>query len=268
MKLQTPDDGVALLIHPAELDAVLQSCMLAYSYPYDGMLHTLHLPTAIKLIRISPAPLAQAVHRNPDELGYADAVVLPKDADHRGISGDVNFYTTASPHAAIQIQQASFVPLGGTAEKDRRVFSKVQWLPSHPDGVLASQGIQLGQEHRDKVRLLERIATFYLRKFHHEVPADSPARSEFPNNRYLEYARYVTEIVVNGRHKWVRPEWLHDTAEDIDRLAKPYLAMPAVEIMQLVGKQMPRVFGGETTMLEQFRQNDILDRYYAGGFGL
>ena len=31
---------------------------------------------------------------------------------------------------------------------------------------------------------------------------------------------------------------------------------------------MPRVFKGETTILEQFRASDILDRYYATGFGL
>ena len=38
--------------------------------------------------------------------------------------------------------------------------------------------------------------------------------------------------------------------------------------MHLTGEQMPRVFNGETTILEQFRATDILDRYYASGFGL
>ena len=37
--------------------------------------------------------------------------------------------------------------------------------------------------------------------------------------------------------------------------------------MLLVGKTMPRVFEGETTMLEHFRESGLLDEYYAHGFG-
>lgn len=37
--------------------------------------------------------------------------------------------------------------------------------------------------------------------------------------------------------------------------------------MLLVGETMPRVFKGETTMLEHFRSSGLLDEYYAHGFG-
>jgi hypothetical protein len=37
--------------------------------------------------------------------------------------------------------------------------------------------------------------------------------------------------------------------------------------MLLVGEVMPRVFNGETTMLEHFRESGLLDEYYARGFG-
>jgi hypothetical protein len=40
-----------------------------------------------------------------------------------------------------------------------------------------------------------------------------------------------------------------------------------VRIMLLVGEIMPRVFRGETTMLEHFRTSGLLDEYYAQGFG-
>ncbi|KUI60190.1 Polyketide synthase-nonribosomal peptide synthetase [Cytospora mali] len=263
-KLQSPEDGENLLIHPAEIDAVLQSCILAYSYPYDQMIRSLHLPTTIKQIRINPAVLAASNTRVRDVFGHVDAAISPKSADHKGFSGDVDFYIDDCSHAAVQIQDVSFVALGGSP----RVFSKVQWVPSRPDGDLAGQGINLDQEHRDMVSLLERIATFYLREFDHDVPLDSPARSEFPNKWYLNYARHITDTVQRGTHKWARPEWLQDTAEDIERLIEPYTAVPDVAIMQLVGKHMPRVFRGETTMLEQLRKSDILDRYYAEGFGL
>ena len=40
-----------------------------------------------------------------------------------------------------------------------------------------------------------------------------------------------------------------------------------VGIMLLVGNTMPRVFKGETNMLEHFRESGFLDEYYAHGFG-
>ncbi|KAK7739675.1 Type I Iterative PKS [Cytospora paraplurivora] len=268
VNLPKSGDDLDLLIHPAELDAVFQSCILAYSYPYDQMIRSLHLPTTIGRIRINPAVLVKVNKRVKDEFGPVKAVIKPQGPGQKGICGYVDFYIQDCPHAAIQIQDAKFEALGGLAEEDRRVFSKVNWFPSNPNGGLAGQEIYLGQEHRDMVELLERVATFHLRKFHREVATDDPIRSEFPTNWYLNYARYITEMVDNGTHKWARPEWLQDTAEDIERFTEPYSAVPDVEIMQLVGKQMPRVFRGEANMLEQFRQNDILDRYYAGGLGL
>lgn len=42
---------------------------------------------------------------------------------------------------------------------------------------------------------------------------------------------------------------------------------PVVKIMLLVGNTMPKVFRGETTMLEHFRTSGLLDEYYAKGFG-
>lgn len=40
-----------------------------------------------------------------------------------------------------------------------------------------------------------------------------------------------------------------------------------VRIMLLVGEIMPKVFRGETSMLEHFRTSGLLDEYYATGFG-
>lgn len=37
--------------------------------------------------------------------------------------------------------------------------------------------------------------------------------------------------------------------------------------MLLVGEVMPRVFKGESNMLEHFRTSGLLDEYYANGFG-
>jgi len=268
MKMPAVEEDVdSLLIHPAELDAALQSIILAYSYPYDEQLRSLHLPTTIKHIRVNPSLLS--ANRTQDKFFPVDSTISPRQAGQRGILGHVEIYPEKSSNAVIQIQGATFIPLGGGAsEEDRRVFSRVHWVNSHLDGIEAGKDIPLTESHRDTVRLLERIATFYLRKFHKEVPADHPIRAEFTTKWYLNYAKYITEMVESGQHKWAQKEWLQDSLEDIMEASKPFMHLPDIQIMHITGQQMPRVFNGETTILEQFRATDILDRYYAGGFGL
>ncbi|KAK3317501.1 putative polyketide synthase [Cercophora scortea] len=267
-----------LLIHPAELDAVLQSAILAYSYPYDEELRTLHLPTKIQHIRVNPAALLA---------GTADTAVVDASVDFGsqrgspGIAANINLYATSEgdgdgsspvrPSAAIQVQGAVFSPLGGSnATEYRRVYSKVHWIPDRPDGVEASQGLWDDKSQIEIVYLLERIAFFYLRQFDRDVPPNHPARTTSPTKWYLNHARHVVACVESASHKWWKDEWQEDTIETLLEASKTYRHLPDVEIMLLVGEQMPRVFAGETTMIEEFRAdgNDILDRYYSEGVGL
>ncbi|KAK3689258.1 putative polyketide synthase [Podospora appendiculata] len=274
IKMEQPG---ALLIHPAELDAILQSAILAYSYPYDEELRTLHLPTKIQHIRVNPAALLAGT-------AYMASVDATVDFGHQkgrpGIAANINLYAAtegdnsnvgARPTAAIQVQGAVFSPLGGFDEAEyRRVYSKVHWIPDRPDGAKASQGLWSDESQIEIVYLLERIAFFYLRQFDRDIPSDHPARTTSPKKWYLNHARHVVACVESGSHKWWKDEWREDTAESLLEASKPYRHLPDVEIMLLVGQQMPRVFEGETTMIEEFRAggNDILDRYYSEGVGL
>lgn len=258
---------VQLLVDPVDLDGALQSIILAHSYPYDEKLRILHLPTTIKLVRLNPALCL----KSKDKLMPVDANIVPRKAGQRGIVGHVNVYNNQSPHAAIQVQAGAFIPLTeATPEQDRRVFSKVSWVDHQPDGLQAASGIELTKAHMETTRLLERISIYYLRKIECEVPEAHPKRSEFPTSSYLNFARHITSLVEAGKHKWAEPAWLHDSIHDISEASKPFAHLPDVEIMHIVGTQMPRVIRGETTILEAFRANgnDVLDRYYAGGFGL
>ncbi|KAI0398721.1 putative polyketide synthase [Xylaria palmicola] len=264
------DDG-ELLIHPAEVDASLQSIMLAHSYPYDGSLTNVYLPTMIQHIMVNPA-ICKTDNKTIQAAPIAmNATVLQRNNGERGIRGHTNIYTGTSQHAAIQIQGAIFMPLGGsTSGQERKVFSKVRWIPSQPDGLLAARNIPLPHAQGVTIELLERIAIFYLREFNRQLPVDSPIRFELPTSAYLSFAQHVTDVVASGRHKIARVEWLHDTQEDILDASRPFLRFPDVQIMHLVGTKMPFVLAGEGDMLEHFRAegNDILDRYYADALGL
>ncbi|KAI1135888.1 putative polyketide synthase [Hypoxylon sp. FL0543] len=268
--LVTPGENDGLLLHPAELDAALQSIILAYSYPYDEHLRTLHIPTTIQCIRINPCLFLPS---SPEltNIHPVDSSVPPQKAGQKDIVGHANLYTNTASHAAIQVQGASFMPLGGaTRREDRRLFSQEQWIPSKPDGIEAARDIAITDSHLETVQILERMAVFYLAKFDRELAADHPKRFEFPTSCYLRFARHTTALVESGMHRRAKREWLNDTLESLMEASKPLAHLPDVEIMHLVGSRMPRVFRGETTMLEEFRANgsDILDRCYADAFGL
>ena len=255
--------GSSLLVHPAELDGGIQSLILGYSYPDDDQLLNMHLPTSMSSIRINPALCQSMTDISVDSKLGANANAQP------GFSGDVSFYTNDSACAAIQMQKVELVPLGAlTAKDDRKVFSKYHWVQNRMDGVKAAADTTVTKEHEQILEGLERISTFYLNKLDSEVPMDSPLRKpDSPHSHYLNYAHHIISLIRKGSHEVAKKEWLNDTYENLTKVTQQYSHLIDYDMMHLVGQQMPRVFKGETTMLEEMRVSNILDNYYGAAFG-
>lgn len=258
-------DEETLFTHPAELDASFQSIILAYAYPSDGQLRIMHLPTSVSRITVNPALCGRRQH---DESAAVDAWLQPNDAG-QGFTGSCTIYSPHSPAASIRVEGVTLKPLGSmTADDDRKVFSKMHWYPDTPRVEDASAETAVTEQDRQVLRMLERMSTYYLREFDKQVPADAPARHERPNSCYLNYAKHMTELAARGENPWVEKAWQKDTMADVCKATDPYEDLiPDVNIMHLVGQQMPRVFRGETTMLNEFRESGLLDDYYTEGFG-
>lgn len=279
----------SLLVQPAELDVAFQSLLLAYSYPGDGQLHTLQLPQRVGCIRVNPALCGSAAekmryfqgieerHEDEEKVIHVDAVVLRSNQEGQttslslsspqgGFAGDINIFTEVSPYAAIQVQNVQLIPLKGLVEKeqDRNVFMKTHWVGMSPDGLAAvvpDDSAVVSPKGHAILGALERIAVFYFRQFDAQVPDDSPLRSPSEGGAtayYLQYARHVLSTIAK--------DWPYDTRADIQEAAHVCADLPDVGVMHLVGETMPRVFRGEATMLEKFRETRVLDKYYAHGF--
>lgn len=270
-------DADDLLVHPIDLDAAFQSVMLAYSYPGDDKLRLLHLPSSIDKVRIDPAALASRAYVDEDATildsmcpNNGGSGTATGEEGGGGFSGCVSIYTSGLSRAAIQVDQVRFKPVGASdASNDRDAFYKMHWVPSQPDGNAAAADVPVTDLDRDLVFVLSRIAAYYLRQFDEIVPQDHAARTESPLCHYLNYAHHMTNLLRRGEHKWAYTEWLDDTEQDVlDHVrSKGVMDNSDVRIMLLVGQTMPRVFRGETTMLEHFRTSGLLDEYYANGFG-
>ena len=213
-KASTPDYE-SLLIHPADLDAAFQSINLAYSYPGDEQLRNLHLPTSIAKIRVNPAVFA--VQEELDDRVNVDSVCNSEDRSTpgSGFSGNVNLYVNGCSNAAVQVDHVNFKPVGTTANDDRKIFCKMDWVPSKLDGAAAADHIPVTQYERDLMWVLSRIVNFYVRQFDRDVPEDSPFRKESPNSHYLNYVRHMKSLLERGENRFAKQEWLKDSLEDV-----------------------------------------------------
>lgn len=218
---RAPDCG-GLWIHPADLDAAFQAVNLAYSYPGDEQLRHLHLPTKIATIRINPATLGLLGDADDHDTGgqfSVDASWNRPDplCPSTGFSGNARLYLSGDrpQYASVQVDDVVLKPVG-KSEDERKMFCGIDNVPTDLDGNAAGEEIPVTEYMQDFMRVLSRVFTFYAAQFDHDVPADSPARTEEgPNKHYLHYCHHVAEELKKGGNELIKAEWLRDTEQDI-----------------------------------------------------
>lgn len=254
--------GTALTIHPAALDAAFHSIILAYSYPRDRQLRSLHLPTQIEKIRVNPYLCGRnwsGVDQVPFVASMPDMRTM---GDTPGFRGDAEIHDTNGEYSAVQIEGLHVVPLTPTtAADDQQTFYVTHWIDADPDADVVGS-YESTREENEVALILERGSYFYLRQLGKEIPADHPGRSDKYNAAYLNFAAHTHQLVLGGKHRYAKREWLGDTLEDILRLSKPFSDLPEIKAMHVVGEQMPRAIRGETSMLEHLMTNGLLGEYY------
>ena len=254
-----------LMIHPAMLDAGVQAVILAFCYPNDGQLWSLHLPTSISRIQINPR-LGALIAGKGQQLQFDSCI---SESSQSGVIGDVSIYTEHEEHALLQLEGMRAVPFtGATSENDANVFSAMTWGPANLSGEAAVGPNRALPEEYTLASTLERVATFYLRVLDEAIPKSHPARQTGPYVGYFNYATHVITQVLEGRHPYAKQKWMTDSLETILETSKAFPESPDLKIMHIVGREMPRVIHGETTILEHLLPNGLLDSYYSNALGV
>ncbi|OOF97571.1 hypothetical protein ASPCADRAFT_129251 [Aspergillus carbonarius ITEM 5010] len=263
------DANSRMTVHPGMLDAAIHSVILAYSYPRDGKLWSLHLPTRIKRIRVNPALCGQ--HWTTEPVPFVSTI--GDDQVHAsdrscGFHGDVEIHGGDGVYSAIQVEGLQVVPFSAaTPSDDRTVFYATRWVNAEPDADMPGPFIAT-PEQRKLAEILERGHYFYLRQLDDQVPADHAGRSDQFHAAYLRWAAHTHNLVMQGKHRYVKQAWINDTLEDIKALTEPYSDLPEVKAMHVVGEQLPRAIRGETTMLQHLMVTGLLNEYYAKALGM
>ncbi|KAF9886948.1 hypothetical protein FE257_010689 [Aspergillus nanangensis] len=253
-----------LLIHPATLDAAIQSIMLAYCFPGDSMLRSIHLPTGIEKLTVNPVNCVKFAGQSL-EVPFGSTA---SSGITGSLQGDVNIYSPDGCRA-VQLEGLKTQPLSTPTEaSDLNIFTELVWGVDRPDCDEILRSAKVETLNPDLLYSLERVAYFYLRSLDEQVPVRQRDQLEWHHKRLFAYIDHVLSRVNQGVNRFARPEWRTDSEQDILTIMKRYPQNIDLRLMRAVGENLPAVVRGELTMLEPMMQDNMLNDFYVVAHGM
>ena len=253
-----------LLVHPATFDAAIQSIILAFCWPGDGRLKSIHVPTDIKRIRIDLSLWLESVTQGQD-LSF-DASIAGNSRS--GIEGDVDIFAADGRRTILQVEAMTARPFSQpTAADDFHLFSEIVWSGADPDGELVAWDGHGTQADYDLAYTFERVAYYYLRQLDSSITPELRKALTIHHKSLLHFTSHVLSSAASGKHQYIRKSWLQDSHSDIFAAIQKYPSSIDLRIMHAVGENLPAVVRGETTILEHMLQDNMLNDYYVDALG-
>ncbi|KAI1312189.1 hypothetical protein F5Y03DRAFT_341668, partial [Xylaria venustula] len=257
-----PDDYV-YLVHPSTLDVAFQASILAYSAPGDDHLWSLHVPTAIRSIRINPEVCAmQPTSGSPVPVSS----VLNNASE--SFSGCIDLFSADGQHGMIQVEDLVIKPFApATSENDRVMYTHTQFDVAAPDGALVVKDLHPSAHEVEVADIGERLCYYYVRKWDAELTDDDWNNGQ-PHFQHLRnWVKHVLALASSGIHSTIKREWSKDTPDVINALISPLASDTDVKMITAVGENIPASVRGETTILEHLTHENLLERYYKDCLG-
>lgn len=266
-----------LLLHPGPLDALFQVVFLAYAWPGDGRLWSMHVPVSVDSVQIDVEQVRRA---NLDAKLYTIEANITTDPSvsglpQEGLGGDVGIFTADGICGLVLAEGVRLAPLATASEnEDVHMFLETVEGVAFPDCLLAMTSAEDGTLNRatdEETRLgwlLERIAHFYLARLAREITPQEEARAEWHHQKLMNFARHAAREVQSGRQPYARSEWAQDTHETISRLMDEHMNKVDVQLMRSVGEHLPAAVRGETVILQHMVQDGMLNRSYEETLGV
>ncbi|KAK4500047.1 hypothetical protein PRZ48_008233 [Zasmidium cellare] len=256
-------DETVYLVHPTWLDVAFQASMLAYSAPGDERLWSLHVPTSITSLRVSPALCGLLPFSSASKLPVYSTL-----ADGEAFSASIDIYNDASSPPMVQVDGLKIQPFApATAADDRRLFSTTKWSFAGPNGNDVVKGVQPSSHEVTLASVCERVSFYYIRKWDSEIAEEDWAKGQEHHAALREYIRHMLSLAAKDQHPTFLRQWSEDSASDIKELIEQYPGDVDLNLLVAVGENIPAAVRGDTTILEHMLPNNMLDDYYKYGLG-
>lgn len=259
----TDADVSKYLIHPSTLDVAFQASMLAYSAPGDERLWSLHVPTAIRSIRLNPEVCASL-----PTSGSQVPVCATIDNATESFSGCIDLLSEDGQQSMVQIEDLTIKTFAPATEGDDRVlFTYTKFGSAVPDGAAVAEGVRPTPYEAELAIDCERMAYYYVRKWDSELTDEEWANGQ-PHHKYLrDWVKRTLSDAASVRHKTLKRGWSEDSAEDIKALVSKHPGNLDVKMISVVGEKIPAAVRGESTILEHLLKDNMLDDFYKVGSG-
>lgn len=254
-----------LLVHPGMLDSVIQANFLAFSWPGDGRLWSMHIPVSVRRIALNVPALRSCTDHKYELDATAPASFSPDLAIH----ADFDVYSSDGA-GLIQIEDLKIVPFApASPAQDRAMFFDNVWSVLDTSGELAVGDDRPTREENEFALTLERLSYAFLRKLVAEVtPEDLATKAEWHHHKLMAYAHHVIASVHDGTLPYARREWDNDTDADLRALMDRHADRIEVRLLRSVGENIVAAVRGETLILQHMLKDDMLYRFYAESVGL
>ncbi|KAF2111197.1 hypothetical protein BDV96DRAFT_552325 [Lophiotrema nucula] len=262
------DGATSLLIHPAMLDAAIQSILLAFCWPGDGSLRELHVPVGIRRIRINPFFNLSGSSSTSTRYFPFDSVMSERTIS--GFDGDVDIFPEGGHNAAIQLEGLTVKPFAPpTAASDRHVFSTWKWSVMDPDCALAVGDNRATEHDKLVATITEQACVYYLRELKATITSEEWANGQWHHQKLLDFANHVLNGVADGTQPFSKNTWLATSREELyDHLMPQIGDCVEMRLVRTVGEHLADAVRGKTNILEHMLEDNLLNDFYTEGRGV
>ncbi|KAL4796631.1 hypothetical protein BDV19DRAFT_388136 [Aspergillus venezuelensis] len=261
--VSSPPDGSSLreCMHPAPVDTAFQGLLAGFSFPGDGRVGSIYLPTKVDTVRISMAS-SSAIDK---PVFTADARVTA--TGKTTLTGDVDLFDADDSQIQVQIRGAHLVAVG--QRRDPWLYAGIAWARDADYGVEPARKATLSDEEWVLYEQLSRTAYFYLRQLQKKIlPQELLLMGQHRKHMMTWVLEHLLPQIEAGEHPDIRAEWKNDTLDMVRQWRNSHSPdNNDMNILHAMGKNLVAIVRGTTAPLKVLTQDNMLDRLYVEGLG-
>ncbi|KAI0202391.1 acyl transferase domain-containing protein [Astrocystis sublimbata] len=252
--------SIRACMHPASVDTAFQGLLAGFSFPGDGRLGSIYLPTRIDCVRIS-----MSTNGNSNPIYTADANVT--SVSKTSFTGNVDLFDAADGRTDVQIRGIQLTAVG--QRRDPWLYAGTTWVRDIGYGIEPGKEARLSEQEQVLYEQLTRTSYFYLRQLRKKISKQEIVLMGKHEKHMMTWIlEHLLPEIEAGEHPEVRPEWKDDTLEMVQHWRDSQSSdNNDMNILHAMGKNLVSIVRGITPPLKVLTQDGMLDRLYVEGLG-
>lgn len=247
-------------MHPTAVDTAFQGLLAGFSFPGDGRLGSIYLPTKVDCVRIN-------MMRCDSRASALTADANLTSTGKTTLTGDVYMFDATDSHTEVQLLGIHLSAVG--QHPGPWLYAGTTWARDIHYGVEPGSKAKLSEADWVLYEQLSRTAYFYLRQLRRKIlPQELLLMGKHRKHMMTWVLDHLLPQIEAGEHPDIRPEWKDDTLDMVEqwRASQPSNNND-MNIIHAMGKNLVGIVRGIIPPLKVLTQDGMLDRLYVEGLG-